>query len=114
MPKIKNFNCYRNAKIYSVNHLADLEILGARQSCGINQQGIQDCLRLKNFDCYGNSKINSVNHLTNLEILDAGGNCGIDQNVIQYCMKLKKLYCDANSKINFAPINYYCSLTESN
>ena len=97
-------NASDNPKITNVNHLANLEILLARNDmgvndiCGINDAGIAQCIKSESLDVPNNSKIKNVNHLVKLEILDASGACGINDAGLVQCINLRSLDAAHNTK----------------
>src|SRR5579872_6206392 len=79
-----------NNKITNMNNCVNLEILYARDNCGINDNGIKDCINIKELYVSNNNKITNVNHCVNLEKLYAYYNCGINDNGIKDLIKKKK------------------------
>src|SRR5579872_383532 len=100
---IKNYKNIKyievNNKITNVNHCVNLEKLDAYGNCGINDNGIKDCINIKELDVSNNNKITNVNHCVNLEKLYAYDNCGINDYGIKDCINIKELHVYGNNKI---------------
>jgi len=58
---------FRIRKVKSLNHLTKLKRLHAQgKNCGIDQDGIQNCLELEELNIVWNPNIKSTNHLVKL------------------------------------------------
>jgi len=106
-----------NPKITTCNPFANsLEVLYAKYSCGIGDDGLKICLKLKYLNAASNPKIttcspfartllhlyacNNLNHSTDVE-------CGITDDGIKTCTKLIELNSYCNDRITLKlPIIY--------
>ena len=99
-------NASWNPKIKKINHMTNLRILDASDTCGIGDEGLIG-LNLVELKAFHNPKIKKINHMTNLRILDASDNCGIgDEELIG--LNLIKLNINGNPKIK--KINHMTNL----
>ena len=88
-----------NGLINDVNNFLNLEELNARGVCGIDDKGMQLCIKIKKLDVHANNKITKISHLLELEYLNAGWNSGITNEALRICTTIKKLNVYNNNNI---------------
>ena len=94
-------NVRNNIKVTDLNTFYEtLEIIDIGCGCGIDDNGIKNCLKLIEINAYSNNKIKDLNKFyQTLEIIDIGWDCGIDDNGIKDCLRLNNINAFGNPKI---------------
>ena len=89
-----------NSIITCAPFATSLQILSARYSCGITDNGLRLCTNIKNLCAGNNGRITTcAPFATSLRILNAYGNCGISDNGLHACIHIENLDARYNFKI---------------
>ena len=94
-------NVRNNRKVTDLNRFSQtLQIINIGYNCGVDDNGIKDCLKLINIKAYFNQLITNLNKFyQKLEIIDIGWYCGVGDSGIKDCLKLIEIKAHRNQKI---------------
>ena len=114
--QLVEINADYNYQINNLNRFSQtLKIVSISDICGVNDNGIKDCLKLTNIYASNNRKIKDLNKFyQTLKIIDISMNCGVDDNGIRFSQTLLIIYISGDCGVDDNGIKDCFKLIEIN